>query len=288
MKIALTASICGLFAVTVAAQELRPLFPDDPRGTNLPPALPRMVDANGNVIAIDDRYNSPAYYDLASQYILHEINDIAKELQLPDETLPLSATNASYDATGYGRSLKFGILGSGMTKNYSYSFGCDRKFSGVQFLGWEQFCFDARKSPLPIKQLDTVTPYQLATQWMAAASIDVAGLNRDCKVQVALEPWVNGLATLGDKPSGSFVPVYFIWWKPLHPHEMGRRMGDDVEAAHVELYLPAKKLLQFGVSDPKYNLRKPLVITNMAAVFPGTGRVTTMPPPRTIDANSPY
>ncbi|HTV63106.1 MAG TPA: hypothetical protein VMH30_11115 [Verrucomicrobiae bacterium] len=278
--VVLIVSICSLFVSTVAAQEIKPLFPDDPKGLRLPQALPRMVDANGDVVWIDERYTTTAYYEQASQYILREMNDAAKELRLPDETLPLSAANTSYGATGYGRSLKFGSLGSGMTKNYVYYFNYGGKFSEVELLNQEQFCMDARNSPLPIKQLDTTTPYQLATQWLAAASMDVAGLNRDCKVQVALDPWVNGLAMLGDKPGKDFVPVYFIGWTPRDHHE--------VEAAHVELYLPTKKLLQFCVMDPKYNLRKPLVITNMAAVFPGKGEVTILPPPKNINAPSPY
>jgi len=44
--------------------------------------------------------------------------------------------------------------------------------------------------------------------------------------------------------------------------------------ADVELFLPTKKLLQLDVDDPKYILRKPLVFTNLASLFPGTGRVT--------------
>ncbi|HXC37256.1 MAG TPA: hypothetical protein VNV43_15375 [Candidatus Acidoferrales bacterium] len=280
MRTVLLVSICGLFVLMAAAQELRPRFPDDPRGLKLPAALPRMVDTNGNVVWIDEHYTTRAWYDLASQYILQEMNDAAKELQLPDETLPLSAANAAYGAAGYGRSLTMGILGSGKTKNYIYYFNYGRKFAEVDWLNWEQFCFDARNSPLPIKQLDTATPYQLATQWLAAASMDVAGLNRDCNVQVALDSWVNGVAKLGDMPDKTFVPIYFISWTPRDHHE--------AEAAHVELYLPTKKLLQFCVIDPKYNLRKPLVITNMDAVFPGKGEVTTLPPPKIINGESPY
>ena len=95
MRTVLLVSICGLFVLMAAAQELRPRFPDDPRGLKLPAALPRMVDTNGNVVWIDEHYTTRAWYDLASQYILQEMNDAAKELQLPDETLPLSAANAA-------------------------------------------------------------------------------------------------------------------------------------------------------------------------------------------------
>jgi hypothetical protein len=270
--------IIGVFmmARVVAQDGPKPLFPDDPEGLKLPVAVPRMVDTNGNVVAIDERYTTRAYYERASQYILREMNDAARELQLPDETLPLSGTNASFGATGYGRSLMMGILGGGQTKNYVYYFNYGRKFSEVDWLNWENFCFSARRSPLPIQQFDTNAPYQLATQWLAKASMDVAGLNRDCKIQVAVDPWVNELATLGDKPDKTFVPVYFIGWTPRDNHETG--------AAHVELYLPTKKLLQFCVMDPKYNLRKLLVITNVDAVFPGKGQVTILPPPQIIDA----
>lgn len=277
MKHALLFAMGVLIAGTVVAEDvpdIKPLFPDDPKGLKLPAAVPRMVDRDGNVVAIDNRYTTPAYYEVASQYIRQEMNDVAGKLQLPDETLPLTSANARYGATGYGRSLTMEILGSGSTANYVYSFSHGNKFSEVELTAEEQFCRDAGNSPLPIKQFDTTAPYQLATQWLAAVSMDVAALNRDCEVHVAVDPFWNQLSKLGDKPAKTFVPLYLVWWVPRDHHE--------VEAASVELFYPTHKthrLLDLVVSDAKYNVRKPLVITNVAAIFPGTGRVTLLPKP---------
>ena len=144
---------------------------------------------------------------------------------------------------------------------------------------YDKTCFALQDDgSYPIGLLDTKTPYQLATQWLASLSIDVKGLNHDSKPRVELSPFWNGLSKLGQKPKKSFVPIYFVWWKPKSE-----------DGAYVELFLPKKMLIQLSVEDPKYILRKELVFTNLAALFPGTALITSngpvkpqlIPPPGT-------
>ena len=123
---------------------------------------------------------------------------------------------------------------------------------------------------LPIARLDTKTPYLLATQWLAALSIDVNDLNQNCRVHVALSPFWNGLAKLGQQPVRSFVPIYFIWWTS---RQNRGEVADSV--AYVKLFLPDKMLLQLSVEDPGYIQRKPLTFSNLGALFPGSATIIT-------------
>jgi hypothetical protein len=109
----------------------------------------------------------------------------------------------------------------------------------------------------------------LATQWLATVGVDILGLNRDCEAHVAVSLW-NGFVKLGQMPTNDFAPMYYVWWTPQNDDQ---RFG----GASVELFLPTKKLLQLRVDDPKYVLRKPLVVTNLDSFFPGAGQVTVIP-----------
>jgi hypothetical protein len=96
----------------------------------------------------------------------------------------------------------------------------------------------------PLNRIDTNAAYQLATQWLSAVSMDVAGLNQDC--HRSIRPWIPEGAT------NYFVPVYRVSW------------GKDGEpVALVELFLPTKTLRDLRVEKSKYILRKPIVITNL-------------------------
>jgi hypothetical protein len=147
------------------------------------------------------------------------------------------------------------------------------KFSGLDVANYDQTCLNLKKTLLPLEQMDTNAAYQLATQWLASASMDVEQLNRDCQVQVAVSPHWNGLSKLGQMPGKEFVPIYYVWW--TLPEKDAPKIGGITFAsiARVELFLPTKKLIQMSVDDPKYILRRPLTFTNLNSLFPGTGRV---------------
>jgi len=84
-----------------------------------------------------------------------------------------------------------------------------------------------------------------ATQFLAAASMDVKALNRDCKLTIR--------AFTPEGEHGShFVPVYWVSW--------GK---DGKPIASVELFEPTKTIRQMHVNKSEYILRKPLEIPNL-------------------------
>lgn len=100
--------------------------------------------------------------------------------------------------------------------------------------------------------------------------MDVAGLNRDCDVQVSVSPHWNDVE-LGEVPKTKFTPIYCVLWQP----KMATRGSG---GSQIELFLPTKTLLQLNVRDAKYILRPPVVFTNLAALFPGKAEIITNKP----------
>jgi hypothetical protein len=246
----------------------KPLDPNDPRGLELPPGVPRTVDTNGNVIAIDILFTTKEYREAAINLMSQEANQVANELQLA-EKLPITESNLTEAMVmPFGFNYIHKGIGSISTTNYVYCFTEDNKFNELDVANYDRVCHNLRRQKLPITQIQTTTSFQLATQWLAAASMDVDRLNRECEAHVALSPYWNGLTTLGQKPRKYFVPIYFVWWTSTEND--AEKYGD---VAYVELFAPTKKLLQLGVREPKYILRKPLVFTNFASLFPGNAPI---------------
>jgi hypothetical protein len=90
--------------------------------------------------------------------------------------------------------------------------------------------------------------------------MDVEALNRDCSVVVQPD------SDYVHPPQGKFVPVYYVYWRKRNT-EAGR--GADVPAG-LRVFTPDKALLQLRVEDPKYILRPPLVVTNLAFLLAQT------------------
>ncbi len=234
----------------------------------LPAGVPRVVDTNGCVIHIDGMFTTKAYQQENLRLLVAEANKVARELQLP-EVLPIAASNLTRAFIGtFGYNYLLRGLGNVTTSNYSYGVERDYKFSDLALANLDEMCCQYSKEyQWPLSRLDTNAAYQLATQWLAAAHMDVEGLNRDCVVHVVLDPHWNGVR-LGEIPKHTFTPIYYLWWAP-------KGGKTETGGAEVELFLPTKTLLQLRVDDPKYILRAPLVFTNLAALFPGKATIKT-------------
>jgi hypothetical protein len=270
----LPGSLIGLascaFLGTQTISPSKPLRADDPKGLRLPRGVPRGVDADGNVITIDHQFTTPQYQHAAAQMVLQEANRVAEEMRLADEVLPITETNVVELHTypfgfSYCEKSMGGVVG---TSHYVYLVGDDNKFNGLVVAGYEEVCLRLKKTAVPQEQMDTNAAYQFASHWLTSVSMDVDGLNQECKAHIAASPFWNGLAKLGQVPARAFVPIYYVWWTT--PENDAEGFGS---VASVELFLPTEKLLQLYVRDPKYILRKPLVFTNLVSLFPGTGRV---------------
>lgn len=193
---------------------------------------------------------SPAYRKEVTSLLLLEANRVAQALSLP-EKLPIFETNGTR-VTVYPPRLAKNMKGIGnvITSNYTYHVSVGYKFSALTrtLLQQEDNQLKA-KYILPINQMDTNAAFQLATQFLTAASMDVAVLTRDCDVRI------NTAATDG-QDGEHFVPLYSISWVEKGKEE---RRGN---AASVELFLPTKFLQQMHVNKSEYILRHPLQITN--------------------------
>jgi len=196
-------------------------------------------------------FTTPAYRSEALRLIVGEANRVAAELNLP-ESLPIVESNlvSTYiPAPGMARRLGGG-LGNITTSNYTYYVSVANKLSFLEKKNMEQEYLRLRSQYLwPVKRMDTNAAYQAATQFLAAASMDVKALNQDCDVHIdAFMPeGING---------EYFVPVYGVHWTSKNPDIRG-------SVAEVKYIEPTKTICQLRVSKPEYILRKPLQITNL-------------------------
>ena len=194
---------------------------------------------------------TPAYRSEALRLVIGEANRVAVELHLP-ESLPIVESNlvSTYiPAPGMARRLGGG-LGNITTSNYTYYVSVANKFSFLEKRNMEQEYLHLRNQFLwPVKRMDTNAAYQAATQFLAAASMDVKALSQDCDVHIdAFMPeGINGKF---------FVPVYGIHWTSKNPEIRG-------SVAEVKYIEPTKTICQLRVSKPEYILRNPLQIVNL-------------------------
>jgi len=216
---------------------------------------------NGQIVSARDFTKSPnltfttaAYQTEALRLLVREANLVASELQLP-ENLPITETNViAKFVNPYGAAQFLQAIGNISTSNYVYFVSKDYKFSYLEWQYQEQAPrLWAKDYCWPINRLDTNAAYQLATQWLTAASMDVSGLNRDCDLGIT-PSIVKGKGT-----NALFLPIYWIYWT-----RGGLGHGS---VALVELFLPNRTLMQMRVTDPKYIRRKPLTFGSIEGLL---------------------
>jgi hypothetical protein len=260
---------------------LQPNYGED--GRELPPGVPRNVDTNGNVVYVNHRFTSPAYQKEALKLVTEEANGVAEELALPED-MPITESNlVEYHISPFGFAYAYKMIGNVSTKNYVYGVSAGDKFNTCSIANYDQVCLTLQtRAVLPITEIDTNSAYQLATQWLEAVHVDVARLNRDCKVEATINDFWNGVPTGAQFTKKRFIPIYDVSW--LSPRNQSEHYGD---VAFVELYAPTKKLLQLSIEDPKYISRPPLIFTNLAALFPGIAPIRTNYPAKPILITQP-
>lgn len=172
---------------------------------------------------------------------------MALDLQL-SELLPILETNLlEIYITPPRMDQGMKAIGSITTSNYTYFVSVGNKFSSLVRNKLEREYGELQKKYLwPMNQADTNAAYQLATQILTTASMDVAALNRDGSVLI------NAFTPEG-KNGKHFVPVYWVSW--IKAREVGT-------LASLELLLPTKTIRRLHVNKSEYILRKPLEITN--------------------------
>jgi hypothetical protein len=195
-------------------------------------------------------FTTPAYRKEALRLIIEEANRVAQELNLP-ENLPITESNLVEVFISPPQMAKIGF-GNITTSNYTYYVTVGDKFSYLdkRFDNVMNEDRDKLKEQYlwPMSRMDTNAAYQVATQWLAAASMDVPAIIRDCDVHVEA-------FTPEGKNGAHFVPLYRVYW-------MQKKGGSLGSTALVEFFEPTKTLRQLRVNKSEYILRPSLQITN--------------------------
>jgi len=202
------------------------------------------------------KFTTAAYQREALRLLISEANLVAQELGLP-ERLPITNSDLTEIIIHPPRAARIVGLGNISTSNYVYYISVGHKFSGLDRKNLEQDWEQLRKNyTWPISRMDTNGAFQMATQIMAAVSMDVAALNRDCRIDIQVSRPDDGLL------SKHFVPDYWVTWF---------RPGQNEEAvAMIEFLLPTRTIRQLHVNNWKYILRKPVKVQHADALLSQT------------------
>lgn len=205
-----------------------------------------------------DFLTTDAYQREAVRVLLNEANRVATALKL-EEKLPITEADLVEEfivPPGLSRKAKNGV-GNVITTNYGYFVSVGNKFSFLMTYGMLNR-YNALKAQYrqPLGQDDTNIAYQIATQALAALSMDVQGLNRDCRLSIT--PW---------EPGGGYsVPLYWVSWtrKDNRPHPWIQAPPGELwkPVADVQILLPTRTIMELRVEEAKYILRDSLEVTN--------------------------
>ncbi len=238
-------------------------------GDDLQPGVPNPIGPDGKYTPAL-MFTTKAYQDEAFRLVLQEANRVATELRLP-EKLPITETDlVTRFISSFGYAHAKQAIGNVTTRKYTYYISEGNKFSYLEGTHQAEDCRRyQRLYTWPLSRMDTNEACQLASQWLAAVSMDVAALSRDCSVVVKPE------SEYVHPPQGKFVPVYYVFWRKRNA---GTGHIGNVPAG-VRVFTPDKALLQLRVEDPKYILRAPLVVTNLGYLLSQTNSSGTTKAP---------
>jgi len=189
------------------------------------------------------------YKEAALEAMLKEISSVCNALEVPEQVPVRRPSIIEYwIETPFFRDRK-GLFGTVCTERYAFRFGGSNKLNCVAMNFRPR---DDEKEYLaslklhytrPISQLNTNGAYTLAAKMLAAFSVDLRLLERDCTPKVK---WWD----LGQQ----FVPLYTVeWWSP------GDRFS---AAASVEVLEPEHRLVRLEVDKPEYIRRGALRLKN--------------------------
>lgn len=222
--------------------------------------IPVLTNSNGQLTHEAYTFTTQAYNREALRLVLGEANRVAKALQLPEDLPITEASLTRRFIVGYGMSLGLPRgIGNVHTRDYGYFVSVDHKLSFVEGAHQDEDCLKwIKEYKWPRSRIDTNTAYRLATQWLAAASMDVSGLNRDCRVHLGLDSFANPPKA----KTATFVPIYSVYWQSAKNRKEGYGC-----VASVKLFVPTKALVSLRVEESKYILSSPLVFTNLESLL---------------------
>ena len=199
----------------------------------------------------DWQFTTRAYQEEALRLLLREANDVSKQLNLSEQR-PITKSNL---IEVFISPPALVALGSITTSNYVYYASIGRSLSGFDHRNRAE-TFNRAKEEFnwPIDRMNTNKAFQIATQIMESAGMDVLSLNRDCSIEIVV--------SRPERAGGThFVPNYWVTWR-----KPGKVM------ANIEFIEPTRSVRQLRVWDNKYILRAPVVFTNLAELLDQTNQ----------------
>jgi hypothetical protein len=218
-------------------------------------------------------FTTKAYQNQALTRMSEEANGVAHALNLP-EKLPIVEKSlvAKYISPPLlARGL--GGVGNITSENFMYCVSRGKKFSYLIGTHQEDDCrLWQQQHSWSKTNADSQVAYQLATQWLAAVSMDVQGLNRDLRLVVKPD-------SISHRPErGTFLPVYRVSsckkWKSTPGFNYSNKPEWE-PVASVRVFVPTKTLMELRVEDSKYILRAPVVFTNLDFLLSQTNELDT-------------
>ncbi len=204
-------------------------------------------------------FTTEAYRAAALKLMLEEVNWAARALRLPEQ-LPIESSDLTDMLIGTPFTADHqGCFVTVYTEKYCY--GAGQKLTAIGrpylFTGEEEHYIASLRTrhAVPRSRMNPTGAYNLATQWLAAVSVDLKRLEADYPHRITV-PW-----DLGDY----CVPLFTVEWsKPIEGS--GRR---DV-AAMVEVLEPERSLEQLVIERPEYMARGPIVVPDRGKLLQAT------------------
>ncbi|HXI51724.1 MAG TPA: hypothetical protein VNH84_09470 [Candidatus Saccharimonadales bacterium] len=212
-------------------------------------------------------HTTAAYQAAALQLMVGEANFAAHRLGLPEE-VPAVTNLLAVAEVGVP---PLGVGGAVGTSNYLFSFakGRLRSIRKREWLSKVQppasNLFNLTRTP---SLLDTNSAHQLATQWLAALTVDVIALERKHTRHIFQAPTRVPNADPREPEATVLTPLFQISWGVRPPP------ADFWSPVRVKLLGSTKQLLELDINDTTLLRRPRLMVTNKAALL------GPLPPPR--------
>ena len=208
-------------------------------------------------------HTTAAYQAAAVQLMIGQANFVAKELGLPD-VVPTATNQLKFYAAN---SPALGVNGDIGTSNYTYNFE-QGHLKSIHKVDWLQKISPPVTNLLALADwrslIDTNGACELAAQWLAKLSIDVAELERKFPRHVfqipARKTDANGINLPGTSNNVT-TPLFLVSWGDKPPP------FDMANPIRVKILWTTKELLELSIRDLSFFKNAPLQVTNAAELL---------------------
>lgn len=213
------------------------------------------------------RATTAAYKEAALEVLLAEVNQVARELGIP-ENFPIKSSDLQEIRinTSFWTEIT-GALGSVSTSNYFYFASVGNRLSSIEpnfgpneIRGPAFNEFLRERYALPKSRMNTNAAYLVATQLLGRAGIDTHALERDAQ-RVEIGAWEIGK---------DFVPVYSVSWRRLSSSRADLSPPKLEALAFIQFVEPERRVVRLTVNQAKYVDRKPLVVADRDSLLQKT------------------